>query len=141
MASEGAKRLTATMTGVQETVKQLAMRGIEDTHTRTQAHMSALLGSTQGLTPDQAYTKLGGRLTSLATNPAAMAEATGALSGPFAGAAPQVADAYQQKLAQTIGYLYGALPKAPTPPAPFAPNDWTPSAGEKLAFHDKAEIV
>ncbi|HZU82876.1 MAG TPA: hypothetical protein VE987_08175 [Polyangiaceae bacterium] len=141
MASEGAKRLAATMTGVQDTVRRLAMRGIEEVSARKTEHMKALLGSTSGLTPDQAYSKLGARLTQLASSPAAMTTVVGHLSAPFASSAPAVADAYSQKLGQAIQYLYAALPKAPAPPAPFAPQSWSPSATDKLAFHDRAEIV
>jgi len=141
MASEGAKRLSATMTGVRDTVRRLALEGIDQTRARTNEHMKALLGSTSGLTPDQAYSKLGGRLTQLASSPGALANVTGALSAPFASSAPQVADAYASKVAETLSYLYSALPKPPGPPPPFAPQNWQPTARDKLGFMDRAEIV
>jgi hypothetical protein len=141
MASEGAKRLEATMSGVQETVRRMATAGIEATSTRTTEHMKSLLGSTSGLTGDQAYDKLGARLNDLASNPAALASATSAVSAPFASTAPEVAAAYQQQLAGAITYLHAAFPKPPAPPAPFAPQTWQPTAQDKMAFHDKAEIV
>lgn len=141
LAHEGNARLAATLQGVRDTVKRLATTGIAKVASNSQEHMKALLGSTIGLTPDQSYTKLGGRLTQLAANPEALAEVTSAMSAPFSSTAPQVADAYQQKATAAIHYLYASLPKAPAPPAPFAPMSWSPTAEEKLAFHDKAEIV
>jgi hypothetical protein len=141
LAAEGNKRLAATMQGVQDTVRKLAITGIQDVKARGQEHMKALLGSTSGLTPDQSYGKLGARLTELASNDAALAQVTSHLSSPFASSAPEVADAYQQKLGEAIHYLYDALPKAPAPPAPFAPQYWQPSAADKMAFHDRAEII
>lgn len=142
MASEGAKRLEATMTGVRDAIKQMAVRGISDTTPGGGSdHMRHLLGSTQGLTGDQAYTKLGSRLTALAANPEALTAATAGASAPFAAGSPQLGAAYQQQLTQAIQYLHAALPKNSTPAAPFEPDDWTPSATDKLAFHDKAEIV
>lgn len=141
MASEGQKRLAATMQGVSDTVRRLAVRGMEDAKDRGQTHMKALLGSTSGRTPDQSYAALASRLTQLAANPGALAQVTAHLSAPFSSSAPQVADAYQEKLRQTMGYLYQALPKAPRPPPPFAPQNWEASPSDKLAFHDRAEIV
>lgn len=142
MASEGAKRLEATMTGVRDAVKQMAVRGIADTAPSGGSdHMKHLLGSTQGLTGDQAYSKLGARLTALASNPQALTAATSAASAPFAAGSPQLGAAYQQQLTAALQYLHQALPKPPAPAAPFEPDDWSPSAADKLAFHDKAEIV
>jgi hypothetical protein len=141
MGAESQKRLAATMQGVQDTVRRLAIEGIQDAKARGQEHMRALLGSTTGLTPDQSYGKLGARLTQLAANDGALAQVTSHLSAPFAGTAPAVADAYQQKLGEAIHYLYDALPKAPAPPAPFAPQYWQPTAADKMAFHDRAEII
>lgn len=142
MQSEGAKRLEATMTGVRDAVKNMAVRGISDTTPGGGSeHMKHLLGSTQGLTGDQAYTKLSSRLTALASNPQALTAATSAASAPFAAGSPNLGAAYQQQLTQAIQYLHQALPKPPAPAGPFEPNDWSPSAADKLAFHDKAEIV
>jgi hypothetical protein len=141
IGKESQLRLDATMKGVGDTVRKMALTGIESTAARTQEHMKMLLGSTTGLTPDQSYSKLENRVNTLASNPAALAHVAAALSSPFITTAPQVAAAYQQKIADSVAYLHQSLPKAPGPPAPFAPQTWSPSATDKLAFHDKAEIV
>ena len=140
IASEGAKRLAATMSEVRETVSQLAIRGTVNA-ARNSEHMQHLLGDTTGLSRDQQYSQLSKRLTSLASNPGAMASAVSALSAPFQSSAPDVADAYQQKMAATLQYLYQAVPKPSQPPMPFQPNNWTANPKDKLAFHDRAEIV
>lgn len=143
MASEGAKRLTATMDGVRDTIRQMAVRGIGETSASGGSdHMRHLLGGqTQGLTPDAQHERLAARLTSLAANPEALAAATANASAPFAAGSPALGAAYQQQVATALQYLHAALPKPTAPPAPFAPDDWSPSAADKLAFHDKAEIV
>jgi hypothetical protein len=141
MTSEGIKRLDASMGDVRNTVKQLAVRGVEETKAHKQEHMKALLGDTTGLSKDQQFDKLSNRLTALAANPGALAQVTGALSAPFAAASPELGRAYQQQVAQTVSYLYNALPKPDAPPMPFAPNDFEPTAQQKLDFHDKAEIA
>ena len=142
MASEGAKRLAATMTGVRDTVKQMAMRGIADTGPGGGSdHMRHLLGSTQGLAPDAQHDRLAARLTALAANPEAMAAATANASAPFAAGSPELGAAYQEQVRTALQYLHDAMPKPAAPPPPFAPDDWEPSAADKLAFHDRAEIV
>jgi len=143
IGAEGQKRLAATLEGVQDTIRRMAQVGFVDAET-SREHMTHLLGgpgSTSGLSHDQQYDKLASRLNELATNPVAMAQATSALASPFHSTAPDVAEAYQAKMAQAINYLHAALPKPPAPPAPFAPNNWAPSPQQKLEFHDKAEIL
>lgn len=142
LASEGAERLKATMSGVQDTIRKLAIRGIEDTGPSSKSeHMTELLGDTTGLTHEQQYTKLATHLTTLASNPQALAEAVAPVVGPIMQASPAVGGALQDQLHGTIAYLYSQLPKPPGPPAPFAPQDWAPTPQQKLDFHDKAEIV
>lgn len=142
MASEAAKRLRATMTGVRDAVQGMALRGIDDTGARSYDHMRHFLGgSVQGLSKDQQHAKLASRLTSLASNPEAMAAATANASAPLAAGSPELGAAYQTQLTQALQYLHAALPKPAAPPALFEPDDWEPSEKEKLAFHDKAEVV
>lgn len=141
LAHEGNERLAATLEGVKDTVKRLATSGVQKVAANSQEHMKALLGSTSGLTADQSYSKLSGRLATLNSNPEALAELTSAMSAPFASTAPSVAAAYQQKVTDAVHYLWASMPKAPTPPAPFAPMTWAPTAQEKQDWHDKAEIV
>jgi hypothetical protein len=143
MASEGAKRLEATMGAVQDTIRNMAVRGIVNTNpSNASDHMRHLLGgSVQGLDADQSYGKLSQRLTNLANNPTALAAATSNAAAPFGAGSPQLGAAYQAQIMQAIQYLHAALPKPPAPAAPFEPDDWAPSAQDKLAFHDKAEIV
>ncbi len=139
LASEAGKRLQDTVQTVRDTIKRMVIRGSVTGSTST--HMADMLGGTSGLTSDQAYNKLSTRITELASNPAATANLAGTIASPLATNAPQVADAYTNSALQAVQYLYGALPKPPGPPVPFAPNPWTPTAQDKLAFHDKAEIV
>lgn len=144
LASEGAKRVAQTMNGVGDTVRRMAVEGIEATAPKSMEHMQHLLGgpgSTTGLSNNQQYEKLGKRLTELQSNPAALAQVTGPLSSAFQSTDPKVADAYQAQMAAAVAYLHGALPKPPGPPLPFAPQTWAPSPQEKLFFHDKAEIL
>lgn len=141
MASEGAKRLGAAMETVNDSIRVLAQRGIQEVGNRKKEHMKALLDSTVGLTPEQQENKLQGRLEQLVSNPEAMSNVTSALASPYSSTAPDVSEAYQAKLAQTLQYLYASFPKPPNAPAPFTPNYWSPAAQDKLAMHDKLEIV
>jgi hypothetical protein len=141
MAKEQQLRLSATMDGIGDTIRKMAVEGIQATAAHTNEHMASLLGSTSGLTPDQAHTKLETRLTQLASNPAALAQATAAMASPFVTTAPKVAEALQQTTAQAVTYLHNALPRAPAAPAPFSPVTWSMSPAQKLAFRDKAQIV
>lgn len=140
MASEGAKRLDATMGGVRDAIRQLAVRTTANAPSASD-HMKHLLGGTTGLTGDQSYAKLGARLNALASDPSAMAAATANASAPFAAGSPELGAAYQEQMRMALQYLHDAVPKPPAPPPPFAPDDWAPPAADKLAFHDKAEIV
>lgn len=141
LVSEGRKRLTATMHGVGDTIRQMAIRGTVATPMAGSDHMTHLLGSTQGLSPEAQDDRLASRLASLAANPQAMVAATSAASAPIAAGSPQLGAAYQEQLRTALQYLHDAVPKPAAPPPPFAPDDWTPTAADKLAFHDKAEIV
>lgn len=141
LASDAAQRLEATMTGVRQTVQRMASQGIEETKAATKEHMKALLGSTSGLTPDQAYAKLHGQLTTLASNPEALARASAAVAAPISAGHPELGQALDQQMRDTIAYLYSALPKPPAPPAPFTPNQYAPTRKELLDFHDKAEVA
>lgn len=142
VGKEAQLRLDATMKGVGDTVRRMATTGIEATAASTNEHVKMLLGgSTTGLTHDQSYAKLTSRVNDLAANPAALASVTAAMASPFVTAAPDVAFAYQQKLAQAVMYLHQSIPKSPNPPAPFTPQTWSPSPVDKMAFHDKAQVV
>lgn len=140
MASESAKRLQATMGTIGDTIRNMATTGLVRA-TPSDSHMQSLLGSTSGLSSDQQFSKLGDRLNTFASNPQAMAEATSALSSPFVSTAPAVAQAYQARIAASLGYLASQFPKPIAPPMPFAPANWSPSPQQKLDFHDKAEIL
>lgn len=139
LGAESSQRLQRTLKTIHDTVSQLAIRGAA-TVARPD-HMPMLIGNTSGLTPSQAYAKLASRLTSISSNPAAMATSMGTLTAPIVTSAPQVAAAYQAKQLQAVSYLANALPKNPVPPTPFAPNNWSPGPKEKLGFSDRAEIV
>lgn len=142
LGADAQARLKATMDGVQATVKNMALQGIQATAARKNEHLKALLGGeTTGLSSAQQLKKLQDRVQTLSSNPAALAAATSAVVGPLAVAAPQVADAVQKQLAGQVQYLAQATPKAPRPPAPFAPQSWSATDAQQLAFHDKAEIV
>jgi hypothetical protein len=144
MASEGAKRVAATMETVQDSVKRMAQLGIRASTPRGNEHIAHLLGgpdAASGLSHEQQFAKLGARLTELQSNPGALIAATAPLASAFQTTSPQVAEAYQQQMAQAVAYLHNALPKPPAPPAPFAPLAWSPGPKERLDFHDKAEIV
>lgn len=141
LASEGAKRLAATMNVTRDAVKRMAQVGIEATGANHMAHMGHLLGDTSGLSHDQQYAKLSARITSLAANPVALATATNDVAGPFRTVSPEIHEAFSQKMQQAIHYLNDSLPKPPGPPLPFSPNDWEPTAKQKMAFHDRAEVV
>ncbi len=140
LASTAAKQLEMSMGQVREAVQQLAVRGTTST-VRNTDHMGRLLGSTTGLSSDQQYSKLSDRITTLAGNPGAMAQTVGALTAPLQTSAPEVAQAYQDKMMATLAYLNGSLPKPMAPPMPFAPNNFAPTPAQKMAFHDRAEIV
>ncbi len=141
LAAESQKRLAATMSDVQGAVRRLAVSGLQRVRAPDHPHMATLLGTTSGLTSDQAYDKLGRHLTALAASPDALAQSAAAVTAPLATTAPEVALATQQKIAQAVTYLHQALPKPDGPAAPFAPQTWSPAPADKLAFHDRAEIV
>lgn len=141
IGEDAKQRLEATLKTVSMTVRNMATRGIIATQARTQEHMKALLGSTVGLTPDQSYDKLSKRLTDLQANPEALTNLTSTLAAPYRSVSEDVSDEYQRKLVDAFQYLYDSLPKPSAPPAPFTPQMWHPSASDKMAFHDKAEIV
>lgn len=140
MASDGAKRLEASMGTVRDTVKRLAVRGLDE-GSGTSDHMKHLLGGTSGLTHEQQHVRLADRLTELTSNPAAMAAATSELSAPFAAGSPELGAAYQAQMMHTMSYLHDAVPRPPVAPSLFGPHDFEPSHADRLAFHDKAEIV
>jgi hypothetical protein len=141
ISKDAQARLAETMGTVKDTLKKMAIEGIQQTSQRTNEHMKHLLGSTSGLTGDQAYNKLGDRLNAIASNPQSLVTATSAMAAPFAQASPALGAAYQAQVASAITYLHNAFPRAPMAPMPFAPVTWSPSPTEKLAFHDKAEVV
>jgi hypothetical protein len=141
LAADGKARLEASMQGVRDTVKQLAIRGASETADISNDHMKHLLGDTTGLSHEQQFGKLSGQLEQLASNPAAMAAATAHVSAPFAAASPELGAAYQAQMMQTLGYLYQALPKNQQPALPFAPTDFKPGHAAMQDFRDKAEIV
>jgi hypothetical protein len=141
LASEGAKRLEATMHVTRDAVKRMAQVGIEATGANHMAHMGHLLGDTSGLTHDQQFAKLHGRLAGLAANPVALAAAANNLAAPFGTVSPEIHEALSQKMQQAILYLNASIPTPPGPPLPFAPDDWHPTAKEKMSFHDRAEVV
>jgi hypothetical protein len=141
ISKDAQTRLAETMGTVKDTLKKMAIEGIQQTSQRTNEHMQHLLGSTSGLTGDQAYNKLGDRLNAIASNPQSLVSATSAMAAPFAQASPALGAAYQAQVASAITYLHNAFPSAPMAPMPFAPVTWSPSPTEKLAFHDKAEVV
>jgi hypothetical protein len=136
------ERLARTMAGVGDVVHRMAMMGMRAATPRGNEHVKALLGiDTSGMSSAAQLDRLQNRLVDLSGDPAALANTTSALTGPIAGAAPQVADALQQRMAGAVQYLGAAVPRPPSPPAPFAPQQWSPTDGQKLSFHDKAEIV
>lgn len=140
MASDGAKRLAASMDQVTAVVRRMATSGLARTAPMDASeHLTHLLGS--GNDGADGHDKLAARVTELAADPAALAQATSAVTGPWRDAAPEVADATQQQLAKTIQYLATAAPKAPAPAAPFAPQYWSPTAKERRDFHDRAEVA
>ncbi len=141
LASEGQKRLEASMGTVRDTIRNLAIRGVEEPSTPGHDHMRHLLGDTSGLSHEQQAAKLEQRITELASNPAALASATAQLSAPFSAASPELGAAYQAQLMHTLSYLYESLPKAAAPPLPFAPNDFAATPAQRLALRDKLEIV
>lgn len=133
-------RLAASMQTIQDTMKKVAIEGIQATKSATKEHMQHLLGSTSGLTSDQAHDKLGRRLGDVATDPQTLLAATSTMSAPFAAAYGPLGEAYQEQLARTISYLHQSFPKGPAP-VPFSTQTWNASPQEKLAFHDKAEVA
>lgn len=139
--AESRRRVAATMTGVHDAMRGLASKGLAGASSTDRSHMGELLGTTSGLSHEQQYAKLTNRLAELQSNPAALAEVAGQVSSPFATTAPEVAQAYQQKISQVVQYLQASVPKAPAPPLPFAPNNWAPTPTDLMAFHDKAQIV
>lgn len=144
LASEGAKRLAATLDTVGTTMRRMAQSGFARTSGGGQnAHLGHLLGAggVNGLSTDQQQARLEKRLTDLMANPSALTQVTSALAAPISEAHPELGALYQQQLATAIAYLYGALPKSPTPPSPYSPPAWSASPEEKLAFRDRAEMV
>jgi hypothetical protein len=139
LGAESRARLQDTMARVGDVVQDMAIRGT--IAAKPSDHMASLLDSTSGLSKGQQYDKLAGRLNTLASSPAALAQAVGQTTAPLATTAPDVAAAYNQAQTNAVQYLAQAVPRSPTPPQPMAPNTWTPSPSDKLAFHDKAEIV
>ena len=141
LASEGQKRLAATMDITKDAVKRMAQVGIEATGANHMAHMGHLLGDTSGLSHDQQFAKLHSRLASLTANPVALASAANNIAAPFGSTSPEIREALSQKMQDAIHYLNDSMPKPSGPPLPFSPNDWTPTAKQKMAFHDRAEVV
>jgi hypothetical protein len=141
LGADAKQRLAATMSSVGDTIKTMARSGIQASAPRKNEHLKMLLGDTTGLSSAQQQAKLEHRVTSLASNPQALAAATSAVVGPLAIAAPQIAQSTQAKLAEQIHYLAASIPRPAAPPGPFAPNTWQASPAQKLAFRDRAEIV
>lgn len=143
LASDAAKRVQATMSKVGDTLHAMALRSSLPISLKAEktgiAHL--LDGNTQGLSHDQQLSKLQGRITDLATNPAAMAQVSGALTSPFQNVSPELAQAYGDKLSQSMQYLYQSMPKNTQTPQLFAPNYWKPKPGELQAWKDKVEIL
>ena len=142
VTTEAAKRLEASMETVRDTVKRMAQEGIQATGARRFEHMAPLLGGdTSGLSHEQQFARLGSRLAQLGSNPVALASAAQNLSLPFGSSSPAIQQAYAAKIQQAIQYLSDSMPRPGAPPPPFAPQDWSPSPKERLAFHDRAEII
>ena len=139
LGAQSRARLQDTMARVSEAVQDMAIRGT--IAAKPSDHMTSLLDSTSGLSKGQQYDKLASRLNTLTANPAALASAVGQVTSPLSTTAPDVAAAYQTAQTNAINYLAANVPRPPTPPQPLAPNTWTPSPSDKLAFHDRAEIV
>jgi hypothetical protein len=139
LGAQSRARLQDTMARVGEAVQDMAIRGT--IAAKPSDHMTSLLDSTSGLSKGQQYDKLAGRLNTLTANPAALAQAVGQVTSPLSTTAPDVAAAYQTAQTNAINYLAANVPRPPMAPQPFAPNTWTPSPSDKMAFHDRAEIV
>lgn len=89
-----------------------------------------------------AFARVSDQLTSLATDPARMAQKIAELTGPFAKDAPKTAQAYGLKLASTVTYLQQALPKKPEGQSPFGPKtDWRPSDAQLADFSRRVETA
>lgn len=64
------------------------------------------------------------------------------ITAPFAAlGAPNIANAYQQKISSATQYLNSIIPKPLTPPNPFLKQDFKPSDSDIAKFERKLEVV
>jgi hypothetical protein len=147
MAADAKQRLDDTMSKVGNTIRAMESRSIPAAQPAYN-YMSQLLGnSAKGSSEDEQHAKLANRLNQLVANPEAALQITSQLSSPFAEAgSPLLAQAYQEKILQAMGYLHKSLPQGSAhqqhQDEPFGPKYTdTVSNADRIAFKDKAEIV
>lgn len=144
LASEGTKRLTATLKQIPEALTRMSLRASPSlaNSKKSPDPVEHLLGKEgNDLSHDKRFEKLTTNISNLNADPEAMADLISHLAGPIAHFNPALADSYIAKQLQILQYLNQNVPRNPNTPTPFTKDNWKPSPQQKKDFKDRAEVV